>query len=198
MAADGYSWLFLQMAEAPLAGTDNRPIVWDVATGRAIRSFPRAERGFYDVAFAEIGASLLTAGSDGVLRFWDLATGEQLRTISGHGGKQLRTIAFSPDGKQLASGGHDFKVRLWNVADGSEIRHFDMPSFVDCVAFSPDGLRLLAGGEPSVIRLWDIATGEQIQEMVDLAPVSSAIIDLAFSPDGRPALSGSLSHLVIL
>ena len=180
---------------AASASTSGGLMLWDVTTGRLVRTLSAGGPDYYDVKFTPDGRSLLTASSSGDLALWDVATGLQTRRWAGHRG-QVRAVAFSPDGKLAASGGYDSKVRLWNVATWDEVRAFEMPSFIESVAFSPDGRRLISGGEPSDVRLWEVESGKLIHAMT--TPDGAAPVGLAFSPDGRTAAAGYLNHLILL
>jgi WD40 repeat protein len=68
---------------------------------------------------------------------------------------------------------------------------------VNSVAFPPDG-RTLVSAQGNLLRLWDVASARLVRDIVDHGYVgessSSSSIDVrsvAFSPDGRSALSGS-------
>ncbi len=113
----------------------------------------------------------------------------------------VATAAFSPDGKKLITSGiggwtvisTSHRTRLWEVSTGNEIRGFDFGPFEDfgdtssIVAFSPDGNQVVAKEDVSSI-LFDVHTGQKVCEFVGhLAYVTS----VAFSPDGRYALTGS-------
>src|SRR5262249_22616283 len=123
----------------------------------------------------------------------------------GHKG-QVNQAVLSPDRRTLLSGGNDGTVRLWTVADGKEIRRFEGPTEqVWCVAFSPDGKLVVAAGgghrpgegpgSDFTIYLWDADTA---QDAGQLKGHTRRVRGLAFSPDGRHVLSGSLDGTVRL
>jgi WD40 repeat protein len=108
-------------------------------------------------------------------------------------------VAFSPDGKKLASGGHFRMAHLWDMSNGKELKRFkEHRNYVYTVAFSPDGNRLLSAGGDSAngqvlppdcsIRLWDVMTGKEVRRFEGH---TKSVRSVAFSPDGRQALSGS-------
>jgi serine/threonine protein kinase/WD40 repeat protein len=101
-----------------LAGTtwrEGRVTVWDVNSGKQIRSWHAHEGEANGVAFSHDGRALATAGSDGAVRLWEVATHRQLAELR-HDGHAYH-LAFSPDGATLATTGiHDRLVKLWDVS----------------------------------------------------------------------------------
>jgi WD40 repeat protein len=110
---------------------------------------------------------------------------------------------------------HDKTLKLWDVATAKEIRTFTGHSDrVWSVAFSPDGRSALSldwddyGGPPILklfrsrsLKLWDVAKGTEIRGFFkgkELRGLPSSQISIAFSPDGRTALSGSFGKTVTL
>jgi WD40 repeat protein len=99
--------------------------------------------------------------------------------------------AFSPDSRCAlsAAGG---MATVWDLSNGRAIRTFGGGAYLTAVAFSPDGKRFLAGspatprGEPGRISLWDVTTGKRLRVFT---PFRGGVHALAFSPDGRHALS---------
>ncbi|MCY3019106.1 MAG: hypothetical protein NTW87_08775 [Planctomycetota bacterium] len=77
--------------------------LWDVATGRELRTFSGHTDGVFSVAFSPDGKLALSGSWDKTLKLWEVATGRELRTFSGHDG-QVMSVAFSPDGKAALSG----------------------------------------------------------------------------------------------
>ena len=135
------------------------------------------------------------------------------------GSASIYSVAFAPDGRTCLSGGSsrdEFSLKLWeNLGPSSEWPPYVRRDFsivttsVYSVAFSPDGRTALSGDSRNTVRLWDITTGKWLrnfwdanmvlgsgQRNADLEPESrfahhASVTSVAFSPDGRTALSGS-------
>ena len=110
------------------------------------------------VAFAPDGKSLLTSGTDRMIREWNLADGSLSRTFEGHS-DTVYGIAVSPDGSLLLSGGKEHETRLWDMRIGELIQVFKPgTSIVRRARFSPDGRFFLASSGDGVARIRDTKT----------------------------------------
>ena len=142
---------------------DNTIKLWDVASGRELRTLSGHTRRVQSVAFTPDGSTLASGSDDNTIKLWDVASGRELRTLSEH--ILVDSVAFSPDGKVLASGGFG-GIKLWDVANGRELRtlrHTDTDD-VKSVAFSPDG-KVLASGSRDGIKLWDVGSGSMLRAL---------------------------------
>jgi WD40 repeat protein len=169
--------------------------LWDVATGREVRTLTGHMLEVTSVAFSPDGRLLASGSCDYTIKLWEVASGREVRTLTGHGGS-VRSVAFSPDGRLLASGADDGKIKLWEVATGREVRTLGTwwTLWVDSVAFSPDG-RLLASASGTEIRLWEVASGSLVRT---LEGHTDPVRSVAFSPDGRLLASGSADETIKL
>jgi WD40 repeat protein len=183
-----------------LSGSDDKTLrLWEVATGRELRSFVDPVGWINSVAFSPDGKYVLSGGGspgkvgrlfefESELKLWDRATGRQLRSFEGHT-NEVASVAFSPDGKFALSGSSDHTLRLWEVATGRELRSFKShTNKVESVAFSPDGKFILSGSSDNMLKLWEVATGQELRSFVGHG---GWVMSVTFSPDGKLALSGS-------
>jgi WD40 repeat protein len=139
---------------------------------------------------------------------WPLAACDH--SVRTFGRPNTYAIAFSPDGRTCLSGAGDGSLKLWDLATGTALLDFFADSLaINAVAFSPDGRTALSGDSSCKVKLWDIATGKRLRNFWDPAIVFrtgesnsephaqwahfASVTSVAFSLDGRSALSGSWS-----
>jgi WD40 repeat protein len=169
------------------AERDGAVHLWDVATGRELRSLPH-ERGVWSVAFAPDGKTLASGGRDKLVHIWDGATGKELRQMAGHQ-EEVVGVAFSPDGKRLASASEDASIRLWDPSTGKEVRTLEgKHGQVRGVAFAPDGQSLACGNDDGTIQIWNPATGTEERNW---QAHGEFVKRIAFSPDGTRIVSAA-------
>ena len=141
---------------------------------RGIKALDTEEGTVMGVAFAPDGESLLTAGTDGIIREWNLTDGSLRRTFEGHA-DTVYGIAVSPDGSLLLSGGRDHESRLWDMPSGKLIQVFKPGiSIVRRVRFSPDGSLFLASSWDGVARIRETET-RQLRAVLKGGSNSTAI-----------------------
>jgi len=161
--------------------------LWQVESGREIRTFKGHSNHVNAVAFSPDGKLALSGSRDETLKLWQVSNGREIRTFKGHS-DGISSVAFSPDGKLALSGSWQ-TLKLWQVSTGREIRTFKgHSSDVHAVAFSPDGKLALSGSHDSTLKLWQVSSGREIRTFKGHSFNVNAV---AFSPDGKLALSGS-------
>src|SRR4051794_1314009 len=80
-----------------------------------MNSGPQPSRsGVTALAFTPDGKTLLSAGTDGVIRWHDAETGKETRRVE-PGMGVLYALAVAPDGKRFAVGGMSGPVRLYDL-----------------------------------------------------------------------------------
>ena len=173
------------------SGSDDNAIkLWDVATGRELRTFKQTT-SVKSVAFS-LDGRILASGGFTRIKLWDVASGKELKTLKGY--KPISSIVFSPDGKLLALGGGG-ETKLWDMVMGRELKTLKGQKYfpIGEVAFSPSG-KILASAEDylhNTIKLWDVASGrEPYSQRTDLFYNS-----VAFSPDSKTLATGSGNSL---
>lgn len=171
------------------AGEDGATKLWDLGSGRELRTFKRGASGVNALAVSADGLTLATAGRDGTVVLWELASGRQLHVLTGHTAP-VTAVAISPDGHLIASGSLDHTVRLWDRMSGAPERtlaaHRDG---VLAVAFSPDGRTLASGSIDKTVTLWEVASGRETRT---LSGHSDRVSAVAFCP--AALVSGSWDH----
>ncbi len=179
---------------AASAGGDNTVKLWNIETGRQIKSLEGHTGFILSVAVSRNG--ILASGAlDNTIKLWNVETGEQIKSLEGHKSGVL-SVAFSPDGKILASSSKDSTVKLWNVETGREIKSLEgHTAEVFSVAFSPDGKTLASGSIDNTIKLWDVETGRQIKSFEGH---TDEVLSVSFSPDGKTLASGGKDNTVKL
>lgn len=127
---------------------------------------------------------MVTASTDGNLRFWDTATGQRLQVIQCKQGA-VSAMALSAHEKYLATGGSDGTAAVWDAQTGNQVWLLKgHSSMVGGVSFSPDSNRLATSSNDGTVKLWDLITGQELLTLKKTAGTS-----VQFSPDGRQLLS---------
>ncbi|MFA4828880.1 MAG: caspase family protein [Thermodesulfovibrionales bacterium] len=159
--------------------------LWDISSGKEIRTFTGHARSITSVAFSPDGRYALSGSKDGTLKLWDIATGKEIRTFTVQKDTDI-SVAFSPDGKYGISA-DNYQIILWELATGKEIRRFEGSNANTNAIFSPDGKYALSVYFEKLI-LWDVETGKKVRTFEGHFGYVRSIV---FSPDGRYVLSGS-------
>jgi WD40 repeat protein/serine/threonine protein kinase len=178
-----------------LLGSNGMLKLWDLATGRELRTFTGHVGRVCGVAIAADGRTALSGGSDGTLKLWNLATGEEIRSFGG-GTSQVQCIAIAPDGNTALSGTFDNTLKLWDLANGKELLNFKgLAHPVASLAIAPDSRTALSGGFDGALRLWDLTNGNELHTFRGhVLPVNG----VAIAPGGHVALSASRDNTLRL
>jgi len=182
---------------------DNTIKLWDVNTGKEIRTLIGHANWVNSVAFSPDGKFLASGSADCTIKLWQVHTGIEIQTIRGHS-DSVSSVVYSPrtpttnskDRQLVASGSNDYTIKLWQVYTGKNICTLTGHSFfVNCIAFSQDGEILASGSADNTIKLWDVNTRREIHTLIGH---SDSVWSVAFSQDGQFIASGSWDKTIKL
>ncbi|MFB8797540.1 MAG: protein kinase [Microcoleus sp.] len=175
------------------SGSKDKTIqIWDLATGKSIRTFEGDSSTIWSVAFDSNGTRLATGTGFWRVMLWDMKTGQSIRSLD-HAAS-VWSVAISHDGLLIASGSGDKTAKIWDAENGRLIHNLpDHTDFVYSVAFSPDDKTLVSASKDKKITIVDVATGRFLKTIDGHA---DQVRSVAISPDGQTLVSGSYDESI--
>lgn len=102
--------------------------------------------------------TLVTTGSDRIMRVWSLPNGTLVRSLN-HPMAPITTLSITPDSQRLMSGGEDGNVRLWDMGSGELLRTFKGDQApITQVLISPDASTFISQSQDGTLRYWNLRT----------------------------------------
>jgi len=182
------------------ASADKTARVWDAATGAEIARMVHDD-SLSSIAFSPDRKYVVSSSRDKTVRVWDALTGAEIARMTHDNRVYAAVFSANPLGMggkyAVASVSADRTARVWDAATGVEIARMTYDNLVRTVAISPNGQYVLSGGCDELderggciqgsARVWEALTGKEISRMVH----DGVVYSVAFSPDGKYAVSGS-------
>jgi WD40 repeat protein len=178
---------------------DKTAILWDVETGKQVRTFHGHTFMVAGVTLSRDGQRALTVDYDLVhgsrARLWDTATGKRLHAFKGPSGALVSAI-LSGDGKRVLTRSDDKTATLWEVETCKQVRTYrGLAGGALSGGLSADGKHFLCGSEDKTATLWDAQTGKQLQSF---RGHTALVVCGSLSGDGKHVLTGSADRTAIL
>jgi WD40 repeat protein len=181
--------------------------VWDLDTGKPLRTLAGHDGEVEAVAATADGRRAVSGHDDGTVRVWDLANGKRVVPASQRlwrssqrlwhwfwgppvfRNSPVHVVAVSEDGRRAVAGGRwDGTVRVWDLDTGrrqAELSGHDGP--VHAVAVTADGRRAVSGGHAGTVRVWDLEKGVELAFFA----ADSGITKLAVTAAGTRVIAGA-------
>ena len=183
-------------------GADQKVRLYTLGDGKEIKtlSIGGPVRG---LTFSPNNLSLAVACDNGVVTAFNVAFnpgqptppafGQSLQSFTHPDG--ALDVVFAADNATFYTAGGDKTIKTWRLAASAPTKNFGHPNMVGSVAFSPTSPTpmLATACADGKVRLFDVAKGQQVREInAHVQPMPSAVYAVAWSPDGKFIVSGSL------
>jgi WD40 repeat protein len=188
LSPDG-SLLAVPLAEVSLVR------LYDVATGKKLRTYESGENNALVAAFAPDGKRLATADEGNSVSVWETRSEEAVVSFTSAQGDAVIGLSFTDNGKALTLLHNDGSVGRYDAANGHKQEVFDAKAEDDKLVFalSADGKRL-ASAIGNVIRVHDLATGKDSPDLGE----PTRYVDAAWVPrSGVVALRTGAKSLLL-
>ncbi len=189
------------------AQSDGEVRLWDVASGKPIRSFGPDDSAtkpveghapthyVWFVTFSPDGSKAFSASFAGTVIQWNVSTGEVVRRYTEHQDAVLG-ITLLREGTRFLSYSWDRSIILWDAGSGAVLhRYAGHEDWIWSVALSPDEKSFLSASADHTMILWDLETPREIRRYVGH---DDAVLGVDFSNDGHLAVSAGRDNLITL
>ena len=153
--------IFVQLGQGPVStvafspdgkyvvtGSDDLTVkLWDVASGREIRTFRGHAAKITAVGVSSDGGMVVSGDEKGVIKLWYTVTGQEIKSIQGHA-KQIGFLSFASDNRLFTSVAMDWTMKTWNAATGQLVK----------TTINIRGLPFMASGNTFVAASNDLAS----------------------------------------
>ncbi len=164
---DGYVWHVEFSPTAPTlasVGSDSYLKLYNIRTGREIRSLRYNTSPLRGLAFSPNGRQILVSSEEGDVILWDADTGERLMVMSEHN-TITNDVAFSPDGNRAASIDNTGLMIIWDLTAGTAITRISAHNRqAFALLWLPDTNRIITGADDGFLRVWHGDTYDQLAE----------------------------------
>jgi serine/threonine protein kinase/WD40 repeat protein len=134
----------------------NSLLIYDVATGRQLRSIKAHTSTVGCIVFNAAGSLFASASDDRTIRVWS-SEGDEVAVLQGHLA-EVSALAFTADGRSLLSGGEDGMILIHHIPTQRELLRIPLDrGAIISIAVSPDGKRLAVAtqrGELALVGSW--------------------------------------------
>ena len=179
---------------ASASGANDHTIkLWELATGRVVKTLTGHTGGINSVTYSLDGAYLASGSADdGTVKIWEVGTWNCVKTLEASEG---RALCYSPDGAYLAgSSASDGTVKIWEVGTWNCVKTLKA-SGGKALCYSPDGAYLASASadDGNTIELWEVETGKCVKT---LEGHTNWVTSVVYSPYGKYVASCSLDKTV--
>ena len=169
-------------------GSDNAVRLWDLETGRLIRSLPH-EKTIKAIAFSPDGKQVAVSSERSWLRIWNPLTGQVIKTLKDADSSGQNAIVYSNDGTHLLGAAFN-KLELIEVSSGKVVREFESDlKHITAATVSTDGSLIVAGYYGGDLALWNARSGKLLWSSRKVH--KSGVRSVAFTKDGSQIVSTS-------
>jgi len=170
---------------------DKSAKLWELSTGREVRSFLGHQFSVNSLAFSSDGKYLITGNGDQTAKVWEVATGKEILSV--HPDKErLTDVVFDPKGKFFVTVGFGRKAIVWEFPSKKKLKEFPADGYAGSsgginLAISPNGEWFAIGEDNSVANVYKTATWEKAYEFKfsEYSSCGGCYTDVDFSPDSR-------------
>ncbi len=163
--------------------------VWDATTGRLKRQWQAHVRPVTALAFADDGATLVTADARGELALWNPATGKGRRRLELPGAS---AVGIAGAGRWLIAGSSSGRLCRWEIPTGAEQTPPSVSAPLQAVMFVADGR--LATVTDRDVRGWNEAgpqTGQVLAKAVPRCAATAPVAGVVVLAEGKEDTRGN-------
>ncbi len=181
---------------------DKSAKLWEMSTGREVRSFLGHQATVTSVEFAPDGKTIITGSNDKSIRFWDVLTGKEISVL--YMDEIVTELAIDPHQKFFVvagygNSGYGDSITVYDLKSRSKVLAISVApdkglgSGVD-VAISPDGKLLAVGEDNRTINVYHTSDWTRMATFrPDEGWCGGCGTRVAFSPDNK-YLYGASNH----